>query len=367
MTTQRLRDLMEERVADVETDDLATRAWARADGVRRRRRIAVTGTAVAAVLAVAGGVAVLQDRPASTPAPSGPPSAGPSSTPSPTQEVPRAELAGTFRGAPFWWAPSAERDAELPVLQVPGLPVELSLADETPVETPPASVEAVFGTGRGHYRMLSDERMVSVDLSDRLGRVADEGGNELSPLGPGSVSPDGTQVFFRQPGRVEVWDLPSNTWRTVDTPDNEMAAWTRSGTLWLPGLPEPRPDPWPSDHQYGPPVAGPDGAAAELDWMEGTGAPTTDDPGQVANPDFLAVGPPAEPELLALAGGRNKMCCPPMGWFSHDFLLFPASSSNGAYRVLAWRVGTPDVYRVSDYTDLPARSFSASWAEDAFR
>ena len=70
----------------------------------------------------------------------------------------------------------------------------------------------------------------------------------LEPLG---VSPDGTQVFFRQPGRVEVWDLPSNTWRTVDTPD-EMVAWTRGGTLWLPGLPEPRPDPWPSDHQYGP-------------------------------------------------------------------------------------------------------------------
>ena len=36
MTTQRLRDLMEERVADVETDDLASRAWVRADGVRRR-------------------------------------------------------------------------------------------------------------------------------------------------------------------------------------------------------------------------------------------------------------------------------------------------------------------------------------------
>jgi len=174
-------------------------------------------------------------------------------------------------------------------------------------------------------------------------------------------------VFFRQPGRGEVWDLPSNTWRTVDTPDYEMVAWTRGGTLWLPGLPEPRPDPWPSDHQYGPAVAGPDGAAAELDWMEGTGAPTTDDPGQAANPDFLAVGPPAEPELLALAGGRNKMCCPPMGWFSHDFLLFPASSSDWGSRVLAWWVGTPDVYCVNDHTDLPARSFSASWAEDAFR
>ena len=62
MTTQRLRELIEERVADVEAGDLSAPAWARADGVRRRRRIAAIGTAAAAVLVVAGGVAVLDDR-----------------------------------------------------------------------------------------------------------------------------------------------------------------------------------------------------------------------------------------------------------------------------------------------------------------
>ena len=62
------------------------------------------------------------------------------------------------------------------------------------------------------------------------------------------------------------------------------------------------------------------------------------------------------------------MCCAPMAWFSHDFVLFAASSSDGAYRVLAWRVGTPDVYRVSEYTDLPPPELRRrSWAEDAFR
>jgi hypothetical protein len=45
MTTERLRDLLEERVGDVEADDLSARAWARADGVRRRRRTVVDGTA----------------------------------------------------------------------------------------------------------------------------------------------------------------------------------------------------------------------------------------------------------------------------------------------------------------------------------
>ncbi len=65
MTTQRLRELMEERVADVETGDLAAPAWARAGRVRRRRQAAAVAAGAAVVLAVAGGVAVLDDRPAS--------------------------------------------------------------------------------------------------------------------------------------------------------------------------------------------------------------------------------------------------------------------------------------------------------------
>lgn len=102
MTTQRLRDLMEERVADVETDDLASRAWARADGVRRRRRIAVTGTAVVAVLAVAGVAALVDQRPSSEPSPSGVPTTTTSPLePTDAAAAPRAVLAGEFRGAPF--------------------------------------------------------------------------------------------------------------------------------------------------------------------------------------------------------------------------------------------------------------------------
>ncbi len=364
MTTQRLRELLEERVADVEAGDLSTRAWARADGVRRRRRIAAIGTAAAAVLIVAGGVAVLDDSPPRTTSPTGRPTASPS-TPPATQQVPQAEHAGDFRGASFWWAPSAELDAELPVLQVPGLPDLLSMVDEDPVSTPPARVDAVFGTAKQQYRLLSDDRLVSVDLSDRLGPVGDEGGNMFNPLGHQSVSPDGTQVFFRQPGRVEVWDLPTNTWRTVETPDYEQAAWTRDGELWLPGDGDTgRPDPWTGDNQYSQVVVGP-GGAAELDWMEGTGAPTTGGQGQFANPEFLVAGEIGDPDLLAFGMGRSKICCSLVGWFSHDFVLFGASSA-GTYRVLAWRVGTPDLYRVSEYVDIPRQYAIASWAEDAF-
>ena len=53
MTDQRLRDLLEERVADLPVTDLVDGAWDRARAVRRRRA-AVAGAAVA-VLAVVGG------------------------------------------------------------------------------------------------------------------------------------------------------------------------------------------------------------------------------------------------------------------------------------------------------------------------
>ena len=371
MTTERLRDLLEERVSDVEADDLSARAWARAGGVRRRRRTLVVGTGVAAVLVVAGGVAVLDDRPSATNVPTGPPPSSATSTtvpPEPQSEEPRATLAGEFRGAPFWWAPPAERDVELPVLQVPGLPAQLSMADADPVTRPPERVDAVFATGKQRYRLLSHDRLQSVDLSDRLGPVADAGGNLLSPLTPDSLSPDGTQVLFVQPAGLEVWDLPTNTWDSfpMTVEDAEQAAWSIDGHIGVEQY-SGRTDPWErGDHQGSSIVAGPVGEGAELDWMEGTGAPVTDST-QVANPDFLAVGTPAAPELLAFSTGRNKLCCPPIAWFSHDFLLFAASSSDGAHRVLAWRIGTPDLYRVSEYTDIGRPGLVASWAEDAFR
>ncbi len=323
------------------------------------------------MLAVAGGLAFLDDGPASDSAPTGRPTSGTTSTaPTPTsgQQGPRAELAGEFRGAPFWWAPSGDRDYELPVLQVPGLPDELSMADAEPATTPPARVDAVFGTAKQQYRMLADGSLVSVDLSDRLGPVGDEAGNMFNPLGARSVSPDGTKVFFMQPGHIEVWDLPSNTWHTVETADYEQAQWTRDGELWLPGDGDTgRPDPWTGDGdvQYSQVVVGP-GGAAEFDWTGDVEVPGASDPGHYANPEILVAGPVDDLSVLGIGvDGRSKICCSPVGWFSHDFVLFGASSA-GSYRLLAWRTGTPDLYRVSEYINIPRQSAVASWAEDAF-
>ncbi len=369
MTTQRLRDLLDERVADIDVPDLAGPAWERADGVRRRRRTVAVGVAALAMVAVAGTVAVVDQRDSIERSPSGRPTSTPP-TPEPAPETPRATLAGEFRGAPFWWAPPAALDGDLPVLQVPGLPEELSMGTAPYADNPPDHVDAVFGMGKQQYLLFSDEQLVSVDLSGRLGPVADEGGNEFSPLGDGSVSPDGTRVFFRQPDGLEVWSLATNSWDSVpmSLDDVERSVWTLDGHVGL-ARSSGRPDPWDrGDHQWTFPVAGPDATAAELDWMaEGVSAPTANEPGQYANPEFLAAGTPDAPELLAFGDGRSKMCCVPMAWFSHDFVLFSASAPDGAYRVLAWRVGTPDLYRVSEYVDLPPRNFSASWAENAFQ
>ena len=357
MTTARLRELMDERVADVDAGDLAARAWARADAVRRRRRYAVIGTAAAVVLVVGGTAALVDQRESTEPSPSG----RPTSSTSPAPGIPRATLAGSFRGAPFWWAPNADRDAELPVLQVPGLPATLSMADEEPVSSPPDHVDAVFATGQQRYRLLSGDRLVTVDLSDHLG--SDQYDYTAVP----GVSPDGTRIAFRQSGTVEIWNLPNDSWRTIQVPDRQEVRWFLYGDLWTgDGPPPERADPWTGpDDQYSQIVVGPAGEA-ELDTSVGRAVPGASDPGHYRNPELLAARQDGMKSVLGIGiDGRSKGCCSLIGWFSHDFVLFEASSGNGR-RVLAWRVGTPDLYQVSQVTDVPRQYAFSSWAELAF-
>ena len=358
-------------MADVETDDLATRAWARADGVRRRRRIAVTGTAVAAVLAVAGVAALVDQRRLHRAVPE----RGPDhddvaaradrcrrgSARRPRRRVPRRPvLVGAAR--------RARRRAPGP----PGARPPRRAVDGRRLRTPTShrtTWTRCSALGKQQYLLLSDERFTSVDLADRLGAVADEGGNEFSPLGPGSVSPDGTQVFFRQPGRVEVWDLPRNSWRTVESADVESTVWTRDGTIGTHAAAG-RPDPWDrGDHEWSFPVAGPDGTAAELDWMaEGAERAVGERARLVRQPrvpgrrhpggarpagvrdgpeqDVLRADGVVQPRLPAVLRLRRPTA--PTG-------CWPGGS---ARRTSTASASTPTSRR---------RNFSASWAEDAFR
>ena len=289
MTTQRLRDLMEERVADVETDDLATRAWARADGVRRRRRIAVTGTAVAAVLAVAGGRCTRATRPTATSRPR----AGPDhddvaaradrrrrgAARRPRRRVPRRARSGGRR------PPSATPSSRSS--QVPGIPAELSMADgsRTPTATGPrgrrvrpgqaavpAAVRRALHVGRpgGPARRRSPTRAATSSarsdqgVSRPTGRRCSSGSPVASRSGTCRATPGGRS-------------RPLTSTSTVVDPWTGRSACTR---------PTGRPDPWDrGDHSGRSRSRVRTATAAELDWMaEGASAPSASEPGSGRQP-----------------------------------------------------------------------------------
>ncbi len=369
MTHERLRELLAERVADETPANLASAAWARARAVRRRRTAGLAAGATACVLAV---VAVTSFEPQdATRRPSGPaqpmtPSGTGGALPSPT-DTPTAERTGRYAGAPVWWAPGADREADLPALALDWLPSPLSLGPTSPAADFTASrVEAVFQVGwqgAGRYVVLHDRLLTTVDLSSQLGRVSDIGGNRISPLSVHSLSPDGTRVFFVQSDGLALWDLTTGEWTTEEMSVTvaERARWTPGGDLWLGDGASGWPDPWthPGDQPYGVVVTGLD-VAAESDFA--LGPVPTGPTGSYSNPEILIAKGTDGPAILALglSDGRSKVCCPLVGWSGDDVVLF--ESHTATPRILAWRVGTGEVYAVAELTDAPRSGFASSYA-----
>ena len=358
MTTQRLRDLMEERVADVEADDLSARAWARADGVRRRRRIAAIGTAAAAVLVVAGGVAVLDDRqPTNAPA-----------RRAADVDARRPGRPTTTRRArrPSSPASSAARPSggRRPPSTTPSSPCCRCRASRTCCRWPTRTRSARHRTAwtrcsaRGSSSTACSATTGSCRSTCPTGwvRWATRAATCSTRWVP-SVSPDGTQVFFRQPGRVEVWDLPTNTWRIVETADYEQAAWTSDGRAVAAGRRRHRPT-----GPVGPAatsstrhvVVGPGGARrARLDGDAGAGRRASPAIRQPRVPGGRLGRRPQPARDRASTGGARSAA----RWWAGSATTSCCSRPRrptAAYRVLAWRVGTPDLYRVSEYVDVPA-------------
>ena len=141
----------------------------------------------------------------------------------------------------------------------------------------------------------------------------------------------------------------------------------RGGELWLPGDGDTgRPDPWTGDGdvQYSQVVVGP-GGAAELDWTGDVEVPGAGEPGHYANPEILVAGTVDDLSVLGIGiDGRSKVCCAPVGWFSHDFVLFgavrPCLSSAGLAGGHARPVSRQPVHRRAEAV------CAASWAEDTF-
>lgn len=370
MTDQRLRDLLHEHVADLAPPDLGARAWAGARRTRQRRAAVVAGAAVATVAVVAGSLALAKDDggspadPAPTPA-----------TEQPAVGSPVVEPGADYRGARTWWAPSGAEERNLPLLGGTPLPAEIDLAPGAPAHRAGVQAVAVFelaGESAAPGRVIvvgADQTSYSLDVG-RLDRVTDEEGNTLTPLTSESVAPDGQHVFFIQDSSLEVYDLTTGDWTTYETVPwlAESARWISATEIWAPGElgapdgagttydvtgAEPTSVPtdprvWDtSDEPFGPVRESADGGAAQAMFLadEATGPAGT----RLGGLDALAarVGS-GDVELLVTPGldeGRWKGCCPVVGWLDGETVLLQSRSNES--RILAWRVGTPDLQRVS--------------------
>ena len=372
MSDQDLRDLLQERVADLTTADLAATAlvetaWRDATRVRTRRRTTAVASAAAAVLAVAGVVAITGDRSAEDPG------GGPAtSVPSPSggspavPEAPTATRMDDYRGAAVWEAPPAEAELDLPRWTEPSLPEVLDLGTASP-GLPGTPVRGLLTEDWRVFALSATGTVTELDVA-RLDPVSDEGGNRLNPVSAHSLSPDGARVLFIQESSLEVLDLATGRWQTIDTPDwlAEGARWVTTDEIWVPDALGSRG----AGTSYGL-----DGTVsqAHVRWLEldfgeenegGSGVVATSrdrvaqtmflagpvDGTGVSNPEAVVVRTGARVDILTMwplaTATRQKGCCEVLGFLDADTVMFASKSTEG-YRLLAWSVGTEDVYLVS--------------------
>jgi hypothetical protein len=393
MTDQQLRDLLEERVADLTMPDLSAVAWRAGRRAERRRRLAVVGCVAIVGSVMSVGVTALGDQGRSTaPAPApgvptSPQSAAPTRTPDadPGAETPDSR----YRGAAVWSAPLLAEEAELARLEDTVLPAEIDLSPGRPPVAGLGRAVAVLGVWPdGDLSRVvavgADGGSYALDVDGVVGRVADEEGNVLASLTADGLSPDGRYVFFFQERSLEVYDFGTDAWTHIDTP-----AWLAEGARWVAAdrihVPEQLgstaggttydPDgrevdgsdadgpvlAWPSeDEVFGPLKAGWGELAQGLFLADGVAL----DGATFGGLDAVVATDRRETHLLVFAAldDRWKGCCPVVGWSAPGTVLFEARHSDA--RVLAWSVGTHDVRQVSDITGWEAgqESYVASWA-----
>jgi hypothetical protein len=396
MTTQRLHDLLEELVTDATPVDGIDSAWERAVRTRRRRRLAaVAGTAVA-VIALGAAILYRPDSVSTLPitTPSSTPTVTTSSPPPTTgSPLPSSPPDTTYAGAGVWWSPTLAVEADLPWLEDDSpLPREIDLSEGAPDAAGSERAVAAFsvvelesGALRRVVLLAPDGSTRSLDTS-RLGPVQDEQGNAgLSPLANGSLAPDGRHLFFVQNSSLELYEPATGSWRTIDTPDwlAEGARWLDADTIWVPAelggatgttygvdgrlisprtVAEQETVVLGDDAQvYGPVKTGGTGSA-QSQVLAGPVEPVP--AGNVSNPEAVVVRKGSELFALALhsAGSaplRSKGCCPVAGLLDANTAVFESSG-----RLLAWRVGSPDVRRVTEVTGwtLGEEGYGASWA-----
>ena len=338
MTTERLYDLLDELVVDASPVDAVDLAWDGAQRIRQRRRLAVTGSVAAAVIALAVGVAVLDGPDPSSGPPVTTPSQAPTTDPSPSAPE-RPDT--TYAGIDVVWSPTVAEEADLPwYAGASPLPRTIDLAADAPGISGGDRALAVFAIYRNERSPCSSGCAVargtsrSLDVS-RLEPVRDVDGNAAALLPTdGGLAPDGRHVFFAQNSSLEVYEFATDTWTIIDTPDWEAegARWLDAETIWLP-----------SGETFG--VDGRSTGRSDVDWVFGELAEdalgygpvkTTSggfaqsqrlagpvQGGDLANPEAIGVTRGGQQSALAFPDlDRAKGCCPVVGWLDGDTVVY---------------------------------------------
>ena len=304
--------------------------------------------------------------------------------------MPKAERGGHYGGVPVWWAPSTEQEPDLPQLTGSGLPERIDLSEtsgEVPAGTRAVGLFQLWGEHPGEVVVVgADGSTYSLDVS-RLDPVTIRRGIEIAPVTHESVSPDGRYAVFVQERSLEVYDFDESSWTTI-TPRHDAYL---DSVGWRGNLIEVRSQTDLDLQRYGPttgrylgrstdldPYLGPrsrDDSYGPIARFDDAGARGLILAGPVGSPDLLehqsveavGAGGTSKPEaVLALTGGPDEgrwtQCCPVVGWLDESTVLFESRHEDA--RILAWRVGTSDVYRVSDIRGWTAgaESYVASFA-----
>lgn len=335
MTDQDLRDLLQERVADLTTTDLAASAWRDASRQRTRRRGGAIAALAAGVLVVAGVTAVLDSRHEQR-------GDGAPATTSPGPDQPDA----TADGAPVYWSPDPAAEKDLGSGPSGPLPAVIDLAAQAPPlsAAPVDRAIAVFG--------LDDGGRV-----DRLLLLVADGYRSLTLTEPVALldlelAPDGTAIHLTtEDGVAMSYPLAEGEWRGDrhgDAVHQEPPPQVGDATA------------------YGPVVPDPGGERLAQAYDYGSDVPPA--PGAVDQPETIVVTPAVGPAtILAInapagdLGGRWKRCCPVAGWIDDGTLVYESRSAEP--RLVGWEVGTHHFTLVSRITGLgDGEGYVASFA-----
>lgn len=366
-----LHDLLHERVADENAPDLTGGAWTTGRRRAHRRTAGALAGVVATVAVIGGGAAWVGSRPEA-----GGPVVPSTQGPSPTAPVTTPAADGTFQKVPVWFSPDLAEEQQLPYVDESPLPREVDLSAPAPDATtdPLPRAVAAFRVPDAVILLGPSGELRRLPLS--LPLQVDVDGNDIPPIVPGSLSPDGRHLAVPRLDEVLLFDVRAGTWRTLDVPGEQTnrLTWEDDETLRLDSLLGPfehlpatlvsltgervgeAPSGAPENglrisaaaaSVWGPTRA--NGAGLEA---QGWGGAADRMPGRSAYPAYLAVtSGGASTALLTFTDDDNRWRLGGVGtvagWLDADTVVYDSNEVDaGRDTLVAWDVGTRTFRRV---------------------